>query len=128
MDELNIEALHRCLLRGNAVHQSATKIDITGNRVRLYLILADIASTIRYTITPLLTGYNITKKKYKTWKNQPVLYCSDKRRLIANNLHSDVINLRSYKNFQQLVVEQSNPESKHATALMIPPVSLRDEI
>ena len=128
VDELSIEALHRCLIRGNAVYQSPTKIDITGNRVRLYLILADIASTIRYTITPLLTGYNITKKKYKTWKNQPVLYCSDKRRLIANHLHSDVINLRSYKDFQQLVVEQWNPESKHATALMIPPVSLRDEI
>ena len=105
VDELCIESLHRCLIRGNTVYASPTKIHITGNRVRLYLILADIVSTIRYTLTPLLAGYNITTKKYKTWKRQPVLYCSDKRRSLAKHLHSDVINLRRYKAFQQSVVE-----------------------
>ena len=115
-------------MRGDSICQSTTNIDVTGNRVRIYLLLADIASSIRHTITPLLTGYNITTKKYKTWKNQPVLYCSDKRRLIAKHLHSDVKNLRTYKSFQHSIVEQWNPQSKHATALMIPPISLRDEI
>ena len=104
-DKHSIQALHKCLVRDNACSLSTTKIDITGNRVRIYILLVDIASTIRFTITPLLTGYNISTKKYKTWKNQPPQYCSEKRRSITNHLHADVDNLRSYKHFQQAVVE-----------------------
>ena len=128
MDIHCLDALHRCLTRSHTVYQSTTKIDITGNRVSLYLILTDIASTIRHTITPLLTGYNKTKNTYKTWKNQSALYCSDRRRSIAKHLHSEVTNASSYKAFQQTVVEEWNPQSKLASALIIPPVSLRDEI
>ena len=79
-DEHSIQALHKCLVRGNACLPSTTKIDLTGNRVRIYILLVDIASTIRFTIAPLPTGCNITRKKYKTLKNQPPQYFSEKRR------------------------------------------------
>ena len=79
--------VHSALTRNNVLHESPIKIDITGNRVDIYLKLIDIASTINKTIKPLLTGYNATTKKYKTWKSQPDRYCSVQRRAITKHLH-----------------------------------------
>ena len=65
-DQKSISQIHTSLTRKSLVCESPTRIDITGNRVGVYLALIDIASTITHTIKPLLTGYNATTKKYKT--------------------------------------------------------------
>ena len=43
-------------------------------------------------------------------------------------MHSELVHMNLYKKFQQCVVEQWHPASKEPSSLIIPPVSLRDEI
>ena len=116
------------LLRVNRYDEQAVKIDMTGKRVDIYTELVAIANTITYTIRPLVTGYNKTKDTYKTRKNQPLHFQSQCRNNISKILHAEHSNVSSFNLFQQHVVEEWNPISKEATALIIPPVSLRDEI
>ena len=106
------------------LYESHINMEIVG----IYLYLINIASTINNTIKQLLTGYNATTKKYKTWKNQPDRYCNMHMRAITKNLHYDSDIISAYDQFQTAIVEEWNPESKDAYALLIPPVSLRDEI
>ena len=47
---------------------------------------------------------------------------------MVKKCHSKTDLLRDAANFQNKVVKQWNPESSKATSLIIPPVSLRDEI
>ena len=122
--------IHNCMLRSSSTstYQSSIKIDITGTRVSNYIRVHSIASTIIETLVPLLTGYNITTKVYKSWKNQPVAHITPNRKFIAKTLHSQNDTLQLYKSFQDLIVQEWNPRSTEATLLLIPPVSLRDEI
>ena len=127
-DTNSMTQIHSALTRTKGLCESPTKMDITGNRVSVSLSLIDIVSTITNTIRPLLTGYNATTNKYKTWKNQPDRYCSENRRGISKDLHSDTDDIAAYSSFQRLIVEKWNPRSIDASKLLIPPVSLRDEI
>ena len=68
-DTNSMTQIHSALTRTKGLCESPTKMDITGNRVSVYLSLIDIVSTITNTIRPLLTGYNATTNKYKNWKN-----------------------------------------------------------
>ena len=101
---------------------------MTGKRVRTYTELVSIANTITHTIGPLLTGYNKTKDSYKIWKYQPTNFQCECRHSISKILHGEAKDFSAIKLFQQHVVEEWNPGSKIATALIIPPVSMRDEI
>ena len=76
----------------------------------------------------MLTGYVASKDKYKRWKHQPDQHYNDKRKALMTVLHKETANLRLCTEFQQNVVNQWNPESQTASSLIIPPVSLRDEI
>ena len=73
--------IHNCMLKSSptVTYQSSIKIDITGTRVSNYIRVHSIASTITETLVPLLTGYNIITKAYKSWKNQPVAYITPNR-------------------------------------------------
>ena len=116
------------LLRVNRYEGHAVKIDMTVKRVRTYTELVGIANTITHTIGPLLTGYNKTKDSYKIWKYQPTNFQCECRHSISKILHGEAKDFSAIKLFQQHVVEEWNPGSKIATALIIPPVSMRDEI
>ena len=48
--------------------------------------------------------------------------------MICKILHSESDDLKCYAYFQSSVVNEWNPKAKNATAFIIPPVSLRDEI
>ena len=126
--EASLDEIHRCMIREISTCTSTIKVDITGVRVKNYIMLHNIASTIKDTLCPLLTGYNKTTDKYKSWRNQPSQYITMERKSIAKQLHTDTINMSLYGKFQEKVVKQWNPRSVEATALLIPPVSLRDEI
>ena len=101
---------------------------MTGLRVTKYNELMCIASVLCKTIQPLLTGYIKTTQKYKIWKQQPIEYCSETRNMLSKIMQSESSDFHSYSRFQNLVVHEWNPSSAAATAFMIPPVSLRDEI
>ena len=116
------------LLRVNRYEGQAVKIDMTGRRVRIYMELVGIANTITHIIHPLLRGYNKTKDSYKIWKFQPNHFQCACRNHISKILHGEAYDFSAIKLFQQHVVEEWNPRSKNATALIIPPVSMRDEI
>ena len=127
-DMMVVGQVRDSLLRVNRYDGQAVKIDMTGKRVDIYTELVAIANTITYTIRPLVTGYNKTKDSYKTWKNRPMYFQSQCRNNISKILHAEHSDFSSFNLFQQHVVEEWNPRSKEATALIIPPVSLRDEI
>ena len=93
----NMVEIHACLTRSVSNCVSPTKIDITGKRVKTYVSLHKIASVIRHTITPLLTGYAKTTKTYKAWEHQPKQYISDKRQHIMKHLQSDADTINVYK-------------------------------
>ena len=55
-------------------------------------------------------------------------YINDTRKSLTKHLHSDSANIGMYKKNQRVVVEQWYPASKEATSLLIPPLSMRDDI
>ena len=65
----NSDKLHQCMICDVSPCPSTTKIDITGMRVINYIRVHNIASIIKETVIPLLTGYNKTTNEYKSWKN-----------------------------------------------------------
>ena len=71
-DHKSISQIYTSLMRKNLVCESPTKIDITGNRVGVYFALINVSSTIAHTIKPLLTRYNATTTKYKTWNTNRI--------------------------------------------------------
>ena len=120
--------LNDCLLRRNTFEGSAVQLDLTGKRVCIYNSLVSVSSTIKCVILPLLSGYVSTTDKYKRWKHQPDEYYSPLRMIVMKLIHSSQLHLRDITKFQEKVVVQWNPLSKESTSLIIPPVSLRDEI
>ena len=66
--------LHRYMIRDTSHCAPPTKVDITSGRVNNHIKVHSIAITIKEMTIPLLTGYNKTTKKYKTWRNQQTAY------------------------------------------------------
>ena len=117
-----------CLLRSINYNGEAVKLDLTGGRVEIYNNMVELSNTIKSVVLPYLTGYNLRTKKYKQWRHQPIEHDRTQRNEIVIQCHSETTILRDITMFQQKIVHQWNPESIKATALIIPPVSLRDEI
>ena len=124
----NLLSVKDSLLRRNKYNGTAAKIDITGLRISTYIKLIRIANTISKTLSPLLTGYIKSKDKYKVWNCQPNEFQTEERNMISKILHSESDDLKCYAHFQSSVVNEWNPKASNATAFIIPPVSLRDEI
>ena len=78
----------------------AVKLDMTGDRVHMYQNLISIANTVSETISPLLTGYNKTKDKYKVWKLQPSIYRNETRNLVSKRLHIETSDFHLITRFQ----------------------------
>ena len=127
-DMMVVAQVKNSLLRVNRYNGHAVKIDITGRRVSIYMELVAIANTVTHTIYPLLRSYNKSKDTFKTWKYQPDNFKCECRNNISRILHGEDAEFHAIRLFQQRVVEEWNPSSKNATALIIPPVSMRDEI
>ena len=127
-DMVNIDSIRNALLRQELNTSTAVSIDMTGVRVGKYNELVRIASVLNKTIKPLLTGYIKTSKKYKVWNLQPTEYTNATRNMLSKILHSESEDFNHYSKFQNRVVQEWNPSSAKATAFIIPPVSLRDEI
>ena len=112
--------------------ESATtenKIDFSGNRVKAYATVIDMCDEIQFCIRTSLTGYNRGNRVYKYVKNMPVYYQTEERDEIVklmNSMKTSVI--AKCSSFQTDVTLGWNPLSNEATKLLIPPVSLRDEI
>ena len=124
----NLLSVKDSLLRQNKFDGTAAKIDITGLRISTYIKLVRIANTISKTLEPLLTGYIKSKDKYKVWNCQPNEFQSEVRNMISKVLQSESNEFKSFGRFQSSVVNEWNPKANNATAFIIPPVSLRDEI
>ena len=124
----NTSKINDCLLRRNTFQGLAVQLDLTGKRVSIYNSLVCVSSTIKCVILPLLSGYVSTTDKYKRWKHQPDEYYSSLRMIVMKLIHGSQLHLREITKFQEKVVLQWNPLSKESTSLIIPPVSLRDEI
>lgn len=72
--------------------------------------------------------YNKITYKYKCWRNQSPRYINTDCQLIKKQIHLDDIIMTLYGKFQKFLVESWNPKHIGATAILIPPVSLRDKI
>ena len=48
--------------------------------------------------------------------------------MLSKMLHAESTDFRCYAQFQNRVVNEWNPKNQAATAFIVPPVSLRDEI
>ena len=127
-DVEDTKKVQMCLLRLLQNTCVSTKLDLTGRRVAIYNILIELANTIQCVILPLLTGYNTKTKAFKKWRRHPSEHYRTKRHEVVLCCHGETDILRNITKFQQKIVHQWNPESSKATSLMIPPVSLRDEI
>ena len=125
---MNMDGVNNCLLRSGPFDGSVERLDLTGNRVNIYTELIDLTNTIQFTVLKMLTGYVASKDRYKRWRHQPDHHFNDKRKALMSVLHKETPNLRQCTAFQQNIVNQWNPESQTASSLIIPPVSLRDEI
>ena len=105
------------------------KIDFSGKRVESYAKLVDICDEIQNGVRSFLTGYHRSSKEYKYWKNMPPEYCTIERDSIVLLMNSlKTTSIAKCCSFQKDTVLTWNPASKEATKLIIPPVSLRDEI
>ena len=120
--------IQQCLLRKCVVDSHAVKLDLTGERVSIYNTLIDIVNTIEFTVLPLLSGYNATKKVYKRWRSQPEMHYSTLRMKVMKIMQSEKPLLREIDKFQSKIVDIWNPKAKECSSLIIPPISLRDEI
>ena len=120
--------IQKCLLRKCMVDGHAVKLDLTGARVKVYNTLVDIVNTIECTILPLLSGYSATTKKFKRWESQPDQHFTPLRMELMKIIQMEKPLLRNLNEFQSKIVDAWNPKAKECSSLIIPPVSLRDEI
>ena len=123
-----MDQVKQCLLRSVDYQGESVKLDLTGGRVLLFNELIEVANTIQCVVLPLLTGYNKKSKVFKKWKHQPTDFSREQRNALVLKCHSETATLRDATKFQSKIVQEWNPTSLTATSLMIPPVSLRDEI
>ena len=106
-----------------------SNIDFTGKRVDSYARIVDICDEVQFGARSFLTGYNRGTQDYKYWDNMPSRYLHQLRNDIVlqmNRLKTGTITKCSM--FQKHVTLLWNPTSTEPTKLLIPPVSLRDEI
>ena len=104
------------------------KLDATGNRVKIYNNLISVVNTIECTLLPMLSGYNATNKSFKRWNSQPEYYFTNLRMKVMKLIQKEKSLLRNINKFQQKIVDECNPQAKDCFSLIIPSVSLRDEI
>ena len=112
------------------VHLPSTdKIDISGSRVSSYINVLHICDALLCQFK-YLTGFNKSTNEFKQWRNQPSQYKDNNtRKVIIQLLCLTKHNmLSSAYSFQQRCTEVWNPYSKAVTKIIIPPVSMIDEI
>ena len=120
--------MKQCLLRSTPFDNHTVKLDITGSRVSIYNSLVGIVNTIEYTILPLLYGYSTMIKKIKLWKNQPDDHFIMFRMEVMKVVQIDKPMLRHMNEFQDKIVNEWNRCSNDCSLLIIPPISLNNEI
>ena len=110
--------------------QPLSSIDYSGERVKRYIHLLNTSDIIATVVTKYLTNYNTTKKTYKSWNYQPDRFNTVDRKSLSQHLnkmkHSK--KLKSYIDFQSNILNITNPHYNEETKILIPQVSLRDEI
>ena len=107
---------------------SRNEVDFSGLRVSNYLALVRVSKSLTSQYH-FLTSYNASTGMYKYWEHLPPMYKTETRNDIVRALNSiKGPFLSCASSFQLKTTESWNPESKHNTKLIIPPVSLRDEI
>ena len=91
--------------------------------------MIDLCDEVEHGLRSFLTGYNRANEACKHWANMPEQHRTIERDGIVhcmNSIKSTAI--ADCSKFQNRVTMEWNPQSSEATKLLIPPVSLRDEI
>jgi len=131
----NNEAMDYSILSNAVVNKmimrndTQSTVDFSGKRVKGYANIIDICDEVQFGLRSFMTGCNRTDRTYEYWQHMPEQHKTKERDNIVqvmNRLKSTAI--ASYSSFQNDITIGWNPSSKMATKLLIPPVSLRDEI
>ena len=103
-------------------------INFDGSRVTSYMSIVSICDTVINGVRRFMTGYNKSKKQYKRWKFQPIVFQSDLRDKLVKQLSDEYTFMSECSEFQYNNVKLWNSSIEEPSKLLIPPVSLRDEI
>ena len=129
-DQIRFNMLSNTIMNNSIdMENSTTNIDFSGKRVNSYANIINICDEVQFGMRCFLTGYNKTNGTFKYWKHMPVQYQTIQRDTIVKVINSMKQSLLAKcASFQNDVTLEWNPASKKATKLLVPPVSLRDEI
>ena len=129
-EKLKFNLLTNIILNHNIDNDNSTAtIDFSGKRVEAYANIINICDEVQFGLRRYLTGYNKSNRTFKYWPHLPQQYQTIQRdrivKLVNGTKQSVLVKCAS---FQTTVTLEWNPACKKATKLLVPPVSLRDEI
>ena len=105
--------------------------DFTGRRVSAYMILCQsviLLDPVRKTTTGM---YRVIDKEFKFVRYTPDHLKTNKVQAYVKKLHAikrGILSTKCTQHFQRKVVDEWNPKLKDVSCIIIPPVSLHDEI
>ena len=124
-----LSAISKLLINPSFMKQSNNDIDFTGLRVESYMKILSIVEEICNGIYKFLTGWSSQSKSFKRWNYQPMRFITKQRSyLIKLFSKAKTTFIQKCRSFQRNNVCTWNPNINIASEIIVPPVSLRDEM